>query len=140
MKVVRDKAPGACYGVRDAVRQPADQGRHILILGQPGHADVRGLARQLPKCEVVPDAESVRDYKHNRLVIVIHSSTPPSQLREIWAHIQLHNPLADIRFVDAALFLQPDARHDKPRAWFDLVSGAPGGYQEEPGSYQKAEP
>jgi 4-hydroxy-3-methylbut-2-enyl diphosphate reductase len=86
--------------VHEAARKLADEGRHLLVLGQPGHVEVRGIVEDLQDYEIVPDAGAVRAYVQPSLGVVCQSTMPPTQVRDIWAQIQLYNPLADIRFVD----------------------------------------
>ncbi|HEY3968866.1 MAG TPA: 4-hydroxy-3-methylbut-2-enyl diphosphate reductase [Planctomycetaceae bacterium] len=86
--------------VHRAAQLLADEGRHVLIIGRPGHVEVRGIHEDLPSGEVVDSVSSVRSYPHERLGIVCQSTTPPRLAAEVNAAIRAANPHADIRYVD----------------------------------------
>ena len=78
----------------------AEEGRHVLIIGRPGHVEVRGILEDLPSGEVVEEAAAVSTYPHRRLGVVCQSTTPPRVAAEINLAIRRANPDADIRFID----------------------------------------
>src|SRR5579863_7920342 len=86
--------------VHRAARQLALEGRHVLIIGRPGHVEVRGILEDLASGEVVESAAAMKQYPHVRLGIVCQSTTPPRLAAEVNAAIRAANPQADIRFVD----------------------------------------
>jgi len=86
--------------VHRAARQLALEGRHVLVIGRPGHVEVRGILEDLASGEVVENAAAVRQYPHARLGIVCQSTTPPRLAAEVNTAIRAANPEADIRFVD----------------------------------------
>jgi 4-hydroxy-3-methylbut-2-enyl diphosphate reductase len=86
--------------VHRAARQLALEGRHVLIIGRPGHVEVRGILEDLASGEVVESAADVKQYPHARLGIVCQSTTPPRLATEVNAAIRTANPHAEIRFVD----------------------------------------
>ena len=86
--------------VHRAARQLALEGRHVLIIGRPGHVEVRGILEDLASGEVVDSASAVKQYPQARLGIVCQSTTPPRLAAEVNAAIRTANPHADIRFVD----------------------------------------
>jgi 4-hydroxy-3-methylbut-2-enyl diphosphate reductase len=88
------------HKIHRAAQALANEGRHVLIIGRPGHVEVRGILDDLPSGEVVDGTNSVRTYPHPRLGIVCQSTTPPRLAAEVNAAIRAANPNADIRFVD----------------------------------------
>src|SRR5579872_2489588 len=86
--------------VHRAAQLLALEGRHVLIIGRPGHVEVRGILEDLASGEVVESAATVRSYPHQRLGIVCQSTTPPRLATEVNAAIRAANPQADIRFID----------------------------------------
>jgi 4-hydroxy-3-methylbut-2-enyl diphosphate reductase len=86
--------------VHRAARQLALEGRHVLIIGRPGHVEVRGILEDLASGEVVENAAAVKSYPHGRLGIVCQSTTPPRLAADVNLAIRAANPKADIRFID----------------------------------------
>jgi 4-hydroxy-3-methylbut-2-enyl diphosphate reductase len=86
--------------VHRAAQLLAAEGRHVLIIGRPGHVEVQGILEDLASGEVVESEQSVRPYPHQRLGIVCQSTTPPRLAATVNAAIRAANPLADIRFID----------------------------------------
>jgi 4-hydroxy-3-methylbut-2-en-1-yl diphosphate reductase len=86
--------------VHQAARVLAGEGRHVLVIGRPGHVEVRGIVEDLPSVDVVDGCQAVRTYLRKRLGIVCQSTTPPQLASEVHAAIRAANPDADIRFVD----------------------------------------
>jgi 4-hydroxy-3-methylbut-2-enyl diphosphate reductase len=86
--------------VHRAARLLADEGRHVLIIGRPGHVEIEGILEDLSSGEVVEDAGAVKSYPHARLGIVCQSTTPPRLAAEVTDAIRRANPQADIRFID----------------------------------------
>jgi len=86
--------------VHRAAQLLAAEGRHVLIVGRPGHVEVLGIYEDLASGEVVESAQMVKTYPYTRLGIVCQSTTPPRLAGEIAAAIRDANPDADIRFID----------------------------------------
>ena len=86
--------------VHDAAMELAAEGRHLLLIGKPGHVEVRGIVEDLESCDVIASPQDVRAYDRERLGIVSQTTMPPQLLGEIRASIEQRNPAADIRFVD----------------------------------------
>lgn len=86
--------------VHRAAQILAAEGRHVLIIGRPGHVEVQGILEDLVSGEVVETAESVKRYPGDRLGIVCQSTTPPRLAATVNAAIRSANPHADIRFID----------------------------------------
>ena len=86
--------------VHSAARELAQEGFHVLVIGKPGHVEVEGIVQDLASVDVVNSAAEVRDYGQARLGIICQTTASPTRVAEICAEIQLHNPLAEIRFID----------------------------------------
>ena len=86
--------------VHDAARELASEGRHVLIIGKPGHVEVMGIVDDLQSFDVIPNPEAVRTYAQSRLGIICQTTMPSELLVEIKATIESKNTGADIRFID----------------------------------------
>lgn len=86
--------------VHTAARALALEGFHILVIGQPGHVEVRGVTEDLAECDVVPTPELVRDYQRPRLGIICQTTVAPQRAEAIRAAIIERNPNAEVRYVD----------------------------------------
>jgi 4-hydroxy-3-methylbut-2-enyl diphosphate reductase len=86
--------------VHEAARQLEGEGRHVLLIGKPGHVEVRGVVEDLRHCEVIGDPDEVRTYRSRRLGVVCQTTMPPDVVEEICRRIRRLNPAADLRLVD----------------------------------------
>jgi 4-hydroxy-3-methylbut-2-enyl diphosphate reductase len=77
-----------------------DAGYHVLVIGRPGHVEVRGLVGDLPSHDVVPDAAAVRRYPFAKLGVVCQTTTPVRLAAAVRSEIERRNPHAEVRFVD----------------------------------------
>lgn len=84
----------------DAARRLAAAGRHVVVIGKPGHVEVRGLVGDLPSHDTAPDVASVARYPYPRLGVVCQTTTDEATAREVLAEIERMNPHADIEFAD----------------------------------------
>lgn len=78
----------------------AAEGRHVLVLGKPGHVEVQGIVDDLTSFDVIPGVEHVRAYAYERLGVVCQTTMAPRQAEAILAAIRQRNPQADVRFID----------------------------------------
>ena len=101
----------------DAAMQLAAEGRHVLLIGTPGHVEVQGIVEDLQSHDVVPSKEAVREYASKMLGIVCQTTMPSSLLDEIRERISLLNGDADIRFIDTVC--HPTKR--RQQAILDLI-------------------
>jgi 4-hydroxy-3-methylbut-2-enyl diphosphate reductase len=86
--------------VHRAAQVLAADKRFVILIGRPGHVEVRGITEDLDRCEVIDNAGSVRDYGESRIGIVCQSTTSPRLAEEIVAAIRAANADADIEVVD----------------------------------------
>jgi 4-hydroxy-3-methylbut-2-enyl diphosphate reductase len=77
-----------------------DDGYHVLIIGRKGHVEVRGIAEDLPSCQIVESADDVETYPHPRLGIVCQTTTPERLVKSVRQAIEERNPEAEIKFID----------------------------------------
>lgn len=101
--------------VHEAARELEAEGRFILLIGQPGHVEVRGVVGDLRRCAVIGGAAEVRPYEDQRLGIVCQTTMPPDAVEQIAAQVRLLNPRADIRLIDTVCLptrLRQRAMHD----------------------------
>ena len=86
--------------VHEAARGLEAEGRHVLLIGKPGHVEVRGVVEDLRHCDVIGAMGEVRTYESQRLGVVCQTTMPPDVVDQIDAQIRRLNPRADIRLVD----------------------------------------
>lgn len=86
--------------VHEAARRLEDEGRHVLLIGKPGHVEVRGVVEDLRQCDVIGNADEVRRYQARRLGIVCQTTMPPDVVEEVCGRIRRLNPTADVRLID----------------------------------------
>ncbi len=86
--------------VHEAAMELAADGRHVLLIGKPGHVEVMGIVEDLESCDVIASPQDVQAYESERLGIVCQTTMPSQLLAEIKACIVLCNPAADIRSID----------------------------------------
>jgi 4-hydroxy-3-methylbut-2-enyl diphosphate reductase len=97
--------------VRLAAQKLRRDGYHVLVIGRPGHVEVRGIVEDLDSYDVVPDVGSVRFYPHARLGVICQSTTAPRVAVEVRAAIERQNPHAEVKFVDTTC--QPTRDHQR---------------------------
>lgn len=78
----------------------AAEGRHVVVIGRPGHVEVRGLVGDLVDYSIVESDCDVRAWPHERLGVVCQTTTPPMLAADLHQQIQAKNPRADVRFVN----------------------------------------
>ena len=84
----------------NAAQRLHDEGRLVVVIGKPGHVEVRGLVGDLERFVVVARPESVDDYRAGRLGVVCQTTTPDDVLQSMLEAIRRRNPSSDVRFVD----------------------------------------
>lgn len=104
--------------VHDAALELQAEGRHVLLIGTPGHVEVRGVVEDLDSYEVIAAADEVARYERRRLGIVCQTTMPPDVVVDVCGHIERLNPRADIRLLDTVC----EPTRVRQRATLDLVS------------------
>ena len=97
--------------VHRAARALEDSGHHVLVLGKPGHVEVRGIVEDLAHYDVVASPEDARRYESSKLGIVCQTTLPPRKADAIREAIEAANPGAHVRFVDTVC--RPTKEHQK---------------------------
>ncbi len=90
-----------------AMQRLVEEGRHPVIIGQPDHVEVRGLAGDLDDCTIIEDegdldklAWRLRDDPQARLGVVSQTTQPLERVEELVAALRQRYPRADVRFID----------------------------------------
>lgn len=86
--------------VHETAQRLAADGYHILLIGRPGHVEVRGITEDLAECDVIASVDDVRTWASERLGVICQTTTPPRQADEIVSAIRARNPHAEVRFVN----------------------------------------
>lgn len=77
------------------------EGRHPVVIGQPGHVEVRGLVGDLDDFTIVhreSDLEKLGG--RSRLGVVAQTTQPIERVRELVHEMRRRFPAADIQFID----------------------------------------
>jgi 4-hydroxy-3-methylbut-2-en-1-yl diphosphate reductase len=99
-KVLIDTTCPLVRRVHDAAQELQAEGRHVLIVGKPGHVEVRGIIEDLEGCHVIEKPDNVVAYDSRLLGIVSQTTTPPDVFADVCANVRRLNPLADVRILD----------------------------------------
>ena len=86
--------------VHQAARKLANEGRHIIVIGKPGHVEVRGIVEDLPSYDVVSNVGDVHCYDVPHIGIICQSTTPPRVAEQVRQAIVQLNPQAEVRSID----------------------------------------
>jgi 4-hydroxy-3-methylbut-2-enyl diphosphate reductase len=84
----------------DAAQELQDEGRHIVLIGTPGHVEVRGIVEDLDSYDVVAEASEVRCYGRRRLGIMSQTTMPGDVVARVAARVRELNPRSDTRAID----------------------------------------
>lgn len=76
------------------------EGRFVIVIGTPGHVEVKGIVEDLNEFTVVRTANDVEHYDASKLGVMCQTTMPMDSVREIRNQIVQLNPDADIRFID----------------------------------------
>jgi len=86
--------------VHRAARTLAAEGRHVLVIGRPGHVEVLGIVEDLTDFDVVTGPDDARRYPQAKLGVVCQTTTAPRVAEATLAAIRRENPSADVRYID----------------------------------------
>jgi (E)-4-hydroxy-3-methyl-but-2-enyl pyrophosphate reductase len=84
----------------DAAVRFRREGYHVILIGRPGHVEVRGIVEDLEHYAVVETAEDVRAYPSPRLAVLSQTTVAPRVVAEVHAAVVAANPAAEVRFAD----------------------------------------
>ena len=95
---------GTCPLVRHAheqLKQLVCAGYFPVVIGKPGHVEVRGLIEDFPEGCVVETAADIENLPHRaRYGIISQTTQPIERVHGLVAAIQHRNPASEVRFVD----------------------------------------
>ncbi len=97
--------------VHRRAKQLSTRVNHVVVIGRPGHVEVRGIVEDLPSATVVPDVESVAEYPFAKLGVVCQTTTPPHLARAVLAAIRAANPHAEVEYAET--ICAPTREHQK---------------------------
>ncbi len=110
-KAVVDTTCPLVRRVHVAARALHDQGYHVVVLGKPGHVEVRGIVEDLQRFDVVDRPEAAKKIAADRIGIVCQTTMPPPKAAAIREAIEARNPCAEVRFVDTVC--RPTKEHQR---------------------------
>lgn len=106
--------------VHAAAQAFARDGRRVVIIGQPGHVEVRGIVEDLESASVWLRPDDVRSTGALRLGVVCQTTTRPDVAAAVRTAIEAAHPGADIAFADT--ICQPTK--DRQAALEELIDAA----------------
>ena len=84
-----------------AVAALVRDGRHVVIVGQRDHIEVRGLTEDLDRFDVVLDDGDVLGLEeHPRIGVAAQTTQPLEKVRKVVDLIRWRFPQSDVRFID----------------------------------------
>ncbi len=86
--------------VHAAAQRFAAEGCFVVVIGKPGHVEVRGITEDLAEFAVVSTPAEVRRWDAAKIGIVCQSTARPSESARIAAEIRRLHPESDVRFAD----------------------------------------
>ncbi len=99
-KVLIDTTCPLVRRVHEAARRLHDEGRLVVVIGKPGHVEVRGIVGDLARFAVVPERAAVRPWNEARIGVVCQSTVQEDVARDVLRAIEERNPESDVRYVD----------------------------------------
>ncbi|MHC5211056.1 MAG: 4-hydroxy-3-methylbut-2-enyl diphosphate reductase [Planctomycetota bacterium] len=82
--------------VHETARRLERTGHHVIVLGRPGHVEVRGIVGDLDDYTVVAEDDDVRTWPFPKLGVVAQSTFMQANARRILALIERRNPHAAV--------------------------------------------
>jgi len=117
---VHDAACPLVTRVHLAVKKLVQEGRHPVVIGQPGHVEVLGLTGDLDEFTVLAEEADVERLAGKaRLGIVAQTTQPLERVLELVTAVRQRFPGADVRFIDTVC--QPTK--DRQNALRQLATG-----------------
>ncbi len=108
-----------------ALARLAAEGRHVVVIGQPKHVEVRGLVGDFDEYTIVQNeadldhlAERIERQPDLRLGVVAQTTQPLERVQELIEAMRRRLPNTDIRFIDTVC--QPTK--DRQQALRDLAA------------------
>ena len=86
--------------VHDAAQALQRDGRRVVVIGRPGHVEVRGIVEDLTDPVVVWSADDVRAWAAPRLGVVCQTTAPHDHVEALLDELRRQNPRADVEVVD----------------------------------------
>jgi 4-hydroxy-3-methylbut-2-enyl diphosphate reductase len=97
-------ADGTCplvHHAHERLRELVTAGYFPVVIGQPGHVEVRGLTEDFPGAVVIGSAADIaRVPDRKKLGIISQTTQPVERVRELVAAIRAARPDSEVRFVD----------------------------------------
>ncbi len=98
---VHDAACPLVKRVHLALQKLVNEGRHLVIIGQAGHVEVRGLVGDLDDCTVLLNELELDTLEcRNRLGVVAQTTQPLDHVLALVEAIRKRFPQADVEFID----------------------------------------
>lgn len=86
--------------VHEAAQALQRDGRRVVVIGRPGHVEVRGVVEDLRDPVVIWSTDDVRAWPAPKLGVVCQSTAPQDRVAALLQEIRRRNPGADVAAVD----------------------------------------
>jgi 4-hydroxy-3-methylbut-2-enyl diphosphate reductase len=98
---IHDAACPLVLRAHQALRKLIAEGRHPVVIGQPGHVEVRGLVGDLAEYTVIEKEDDISSLAGRfRLGVVAQTTQPLEHVLHLVTLLRDRYPAADIRFID----------------------------------------
>ena len=115
---------GTCSLVRHAheqLKRLVAAGYFPVVIGKPGHVEVRGLTEDFPEACVVDLASDILKLpRRDRYGVISQTTQPIDRVRALVAEIERLNPESEVRFVDTVC----KPTKDRQSALWKLIDAA----------------
>jgi 4-hydroxy-3-methylbut-2-en-1-yl diphosphate reductase len=77
------------------------EGFHPVIIGKPGHVEVRGMTEDLAECDVVLDENDLANLPERpRFGVIAQTTQPIDKVRQLVRRMREQFPKSEVRFID----------------------------------------
>lgn len=83
-----------------AARRLTAQGCFVVVIGRPGHVEVRGIVEDLERYAIVDGEPDIQCWNEPRIGVICQTTTPPDRARALLSAIVAKNPASSVRFLD----------------------------------------
>jgi 4-hydroxy-3-methylbut-2-enyl diphosphate reductase len=94
--------------VHETAQRMQAEGYHIILIGRPGHVEVRGIVEDLSDFDVFETPEQARPIAAQRLALICQTTVSPRTVAAVHDAVAHANPDAELRFIDTTC--QPTRR------------------------------
>jgi 4-hydroxy-3-methylbut-2-enyl diphosphate reductase len=89
------------HRAHEALARMVQDGFHPVVIGQPGHVEVRGLTEDYPGCDVILQEKDLDPMTlRPRYGVVSQTTQPVARVRHLVGALRARFPTAEVRWID----------------------------------------